>query len=153
MLQEKSCNFSFSGIKTAVNYMVKNLDLNDQNIVNNICFNFEKSVFAHLYRSTKFCVKMLREREDTKNIDTMVISGGVICNNNLRKVIDEKWKNELEMRIIYPPKKEYCNDNGLMVAWNGIEHYLKKDFSDLETCDFYSRWSGLKSKSQKNRKI
>lgn len=136
--------------------MVKNADLNDENIVNNICFNFEKSVFTHLFRSTKYCMKKLREREDTKDINTMVISGGVICNNNLRKVIDEKWKKELKLRIIYPPKKEYCNDNGLMVAWNGIEHFMINDFSDVEKCDFYSRWSGLnknKNKKIKNRKI
>ncbi|CAB4066761.1 unnamed protein product [Lepeophtheirus salmonis] len=49
----------------------------------------------------------------------LVVSGGVACNKTLRSYID-KIASTYGYDTYYPPP-QYCTDNGLMIAWNGIE--------------------------------
>lgn len=59
----------------------------------------------------------------TEKLD-LVISGGVAANkyfvDSIRKICDET--QQLDMSV-YSPSKGLANDNGLMIAWNGLLHY------------------------------
>lgn len=107
--------FSFSGLKTAVLYHVRDskvtLDLGQ------VCFDFQNSAFELVLRNVKKAVTQTR-------IQNVIFAGGVLANGMLREQIrqtsaKEKWSS------FYPDKKIYCTDNGAMVACLG--YYLWKD--------------------------
>ena len=50
-----------------------------------------------------------------------VVSGGVACNSYFRRAFEMLCQNE-GYNLYIPPAK-YCNDNGVMIAWNGIERF------------------------------
>lgn len=62
-------------------------------------------------------------QEGTDSVD-LVISGGVAANSyfvdTIRKICRES--SELNLRV-YAPSRGLANDNGLMIAWNGLLHY------------------------------
>ena len=49
----------------------------------------------------------------------MVVAGGVACNQMLRDSLEELTE-EADLRLVCP-KPRLCTDNGVMVAWAGIE--------------------------------
>ena len=54
---------------------------------------------------------------------TLVASGGVASNSMIRRSL-EKVGSEMGVRVVFPPPK-YCTDNGVMIAWNGLEKYRR----------------------------
>lgn len=68
----------------------------------------------------------------------VVFSGGVACSSYLRFLMNQLC-DYVEVEMFVPPPK-LCSDNGIMIAWNGIEH-LKKGGSlvspeDLDSVHF-----------------
>lgn len=51
-----------------------------------------------------------------------VISGGVACNNFLARAL-EIVCSEKGFKLVRTPSK-WCNDNGVMIAWNGVERWI-----------------------------
>jgi len=103
LLGKNSLDFSFSGLKTAVMYYIKENGLKN---IPDVCASFQKSVADTL------CIKI--ERAIKKyNPKALLVGGGVIQNeyirNRIKKVIGENLK------LFIPPKK-LCLDNGGMVA-------------------------------------
>lgn len=74
--------------------------------------------FEHLASRVLLALK----RDDTKFINTLVVSGGVAGNHYLkhvfRSILDAQGYSDL--RLIFPPPK-FCTDNAAMIAWTGIE--------------------------------
>ena len=54
---------------------------------------------------------------------TLVASGGVASNRMMRSSL-EKLAAATGVRVVFPPPK-YCTDNGVMIAWNGLEKYRR----------------------------
>ena len=54
---------------------------------------------------------------------TLVASGGVASNLMMRSSL-EKLAAATGVRVVFPPPK-YCTDNGVMIAWNGLEKYRR----------------------------
>lgn len=116
--------FSFSGIKTAVMYHCQGhssgktdiRDMDEQE-VKDTAASFQEAVIDVLIAKAN---KAARE----KNVDTLIIGGGVACNSRLR----ERMNGECPCKVIFPSKK-YCIDNGAMIA--GIAfHKLKNGHRD-----------------------
>lgn len=49
------------------------------------------------------------------------MSGGVACNNFLAKAL-EIVCSEKDFKFVRTPPR-LCNDNGVMIAWNGVERW------------------------------
>ncbi|MDD5772538.1 MAG: tRNA (adenosine(37)-N6)-threonylcarbamoyltransferase complex transferase subunit TsaD [bacterium] len=109
-------DFSFSGLKTAVwctynkNINVKNFNLHD------LAAGFQKSVVDTLVRNTF-------ESANRYKIKSILLSGGVASNSSLREAMQEKAKKE-GLDLFCPPK-EFCTDNGAMVAVAGAYKFKK----------------------------
>lgn len=117
-LNKDSLDFSFSGIKTAVLYYIKNKKLTKK-MISKISYSFQESVFDVIIE------KVLRACEKYK-INTVVIGGGVACNKRFHEKIKRAF---LSRKIsIFIPKVTYCLDNGAMVASLG-ESLFKKGYS------------------------
>lgn len=119
-------DFSFSGIKTAVLYRVR-----DKASVKNankdkpadIAAAFQETVVDVLIKKSLLACK-------TKHVNDLVIGGGVAANSRLR----EKFRAQcLKNRInAYFPPKELCMDNAAMTAGLGYTLYKKGARSGLD---------------------
>jgi len=127
-IKKHSCNFSFSGLKTAVRRLIEKLTnceynhfssaskLSEQQIVD-IAASFQKTVAIILTNRLNNCLESVMKSEI--EIKSLVIAGGVAANQYLyHKIAEIGQKYQLE--TLAPPIK-LCTDNGVMVAWAGIE--------------------------------
>ena len=109
-------DFSFSGIKTAVLYAVKNRKPSIKE-KRDIAASFQETVFDSLIAKSFLACKL-------KKVNRLVFGGGVIANKRLR----EKFKTA-SLRIgidCYFPPKGLCMDNAAMVAGLGYQLYKNR---------------------------
>lgn len=124
-------DFSFSGLKTAVLYFVrdereKQADFVEQNL-SNICASVQHTIVSYLMRKLKRAIKQT-------GIHRVTISGGVSANNYLRMVAEET-ANKHGWKLVVP-SLEYCTDNAGMIAMAAHFKFLNKDFADQSVVPF-----------------
>jgi N6-L-threonylcarbamoyladenine synthase len=120
-------DFSFSGIKTAFLYFIrderkKNPAFVEENL-NDIC----ASIQHHLV--TMLTEKLVQASEET-GIKQIAIAGGVSANSGLRNALKELAVNN--NWDLFTPAFEYCTDNAGMIAMAAHHQYQKGIFSTLE---------------------
>ncbi len=120
-------NFSYSGLKTAVAYRVRDMEVTPENIPH-IAASFQRSAIEMLFRKTFNALK-------DKNIKTLTVSGGVAANSVLRQRFEELTEKGYS---VYTAPPAFCGDNGAMVAGRAYQDYRQGHTGDLRT-DAYSR--------------
>lgn len=127
MMHTKDYNFSFSGLKTAVLYKIRDLEKEHSNILQNdkikqkIAKEFEDACFEVLSYKT---IKAIKEY----GIKTLVVGGGVSASPQLKEVINNDIKkNRLKIKT-YFPGKGHTGDNALMIAVAGYFQYKNKKY-------------------------
>ncbi|MFH0913352.1 MAG: tRNA (adenosine(37)-N6)-threonylcarbamoyltransferase complex transferase subunit TsaD [Candidatus Omnitrophota bacterium] len=118
---KKPLDFSFSGIKTAVLYLVRarRLALKDKR---DIAASFQEAVVETVIKKSLLACRM-------KKIKRLVVGGGVAANSRLR----ERFYQEAEKEglKVYFPSIELCMDNAVMVAGLGFQLFKKGYRPDL----------------------
>lgn len=119
-------NFSFSGIKTAVLYFLRdkikeNPSFIEENLAD-ICASIQFTLIKMLMQKLKKAAKEYQ-------IIEIAIAGGVSANSGLRNELAHVAKKS--GWNIYIPKFEYCTDNAAMIAMAAHYKFLKGEFSDL----------------------
>ena len=122
-----SLDFSFSGVKTAVSYYVKEKERDSgplpETHVNNIAAGFQESVVDVLARKAVSACRV-------KKCTTLIVGGGVSANMRLRsKLLKEARAHGIR---VYFPKLEFCLDNAAMVAYLGGELFKAGVSSGLD---------------------
>ncbi len=112
MWRKPGCDFSFSGLKTAVRQRVEALDPDDAQARADLCASFQRTVGDVL---ADRCANALALAPSP----TLVVAGGVAANLYLRGRLEEVAARH-GARLVAPPVK-LCTDNGAMIAWAGIE--------------------------------
>jgi N6-L-threonylcarbamoyladenine synthase len=127
-LDRERHDFSFSGIKTAVNrYIQTQLDAREE--IPDIVAGFQESVVEVL------SAKLLHAAVE-QGCSHAALVGGVAANSRLRdKVREEAGKAGVNVHI---PSIEWCGDNAAMIASIGY-HYLKSGVHSGPADDVYSR--------------
>ena len=120
LLNEDNLNFSFSGLKTAVNQLVKKNNLNDK-FKSDLSASFQLSVSKILLGKIEKTIKKLNQK--SKKIHTLSVVGGVSNNKYIREKI-KNYFNKTHIEIIFPIK-EMMSDNAAMIAWNCINKNTK----------------------------
>ena len=114
------CNFSFSGLKTAVLHLTQKLDdknlLSQENIYD-IAASFQHAVSDVLVNRTRNAIS--EYKSEFPQIPYLVVAGGVAANSMIRQEI-KKLAEEEKIGLIIPDQS-LCTDNGAMIAWGGIE--------------------------------
>jgi N6-L-threonylcarbamoyladenine synthase len=117
-------NFSFSGIKTAILYFLRdNTKVNPDFIAQNlpdICASIQHTLVQMLLTKLK---KAARET----GIRDIAIAGGVSANSGLRTALTQIGI-ELGWNV-YVPRFEYCTDNAAMIAMAAQFKYEQADFT------------------------
>ncbi|OOG15991.1 tRNA (adenosine(37)-N6)-threonylcarbamoyltransferase complex transferase subunit TsaD [Sphingobacterium sp. CZ-UAM] len=120
-------NFSFSGLKTAILYLVQDqLKLNPEFLTENmadLCASVQSRIVSILLNKLKKAAKQT-------GVKDIAIAGGVSANSGLRKELIEM--GEKYSWNVFIPKFEYCTDNAAMIAIAGYHKYLKGDFVDQD---------------------
>ena len=113
------CDFSFSGLKTAVRHAVEGLPNGrpTPGDVDDLCASFQAAVADVLADRTTHAIALYRERFGAGG--TLVVAGGVAANGALREVLGAVAGNA-GLALVAPPPR-LCTDNAAMIAWAGIE--------------------------------
>ncbi len=120
MMHTSSYDFSFSGLKTAVERHIAAHPLQSLDREKLAC-EFEDSVTDVLVYKT------LRAVEEY-GANAVVMGGGVSANKYIRLRLAEALAKIGANLLVCPP--EFSTDNGLMIALSGYFHALKKEFLD-----------------------
>ena len=128
-LDKQGFDFSFSGIKTAVNrYISKNENVRNHQAPD-IAAGFQAAVVDVL------TFKVLNAALQ-KGCDHIAVVGGVAANNGLRKrILQDAVEKNIQVHI---PSPTLCGDNAAMIAATGY-HYLKAGIVSTMDMDVYSR--------------
>lgn len=120
---DKTYDYSYSGIKTAVINLVNNLKQKGQEVnVPNLACSFQKTAVDLLLDKALPAVEEF-------NIKQIVLAGGVSANSYLREQIVERTKNK-DVEVVIPPL--WCTtDNAAMISKVASYLYDEKVFADL----------------------
>lgn len=129
------CDFSFSGLKTAVRQTYDALDAPQPQDVGDLAASFQAAVCDVLVdRSTH---AMTRARRDGENLQPFVVAGGVAANTLIRTRLSAACASH-GFELIAPPPS-LCTDNAAMIAWAGLERLSAGLTDDLSTAP-RARW-------------
>lgn len=116
-------DFSFSGLKTAILYFIRdNVAANPnfvQDNINDICASVEKRIATIL-------LNKLKKAAIQYGITDIALAGGVSANTGLRQGLKQLGEDMGWNTFI--PQFQYCTDNAAMIAIAGYYKYLKGDF-------------------------
>ena len=136
MLNSPDFNFSFSGLKTALLYTVRDHPriLKSKKITGELCAEFQQAVIDVLVSKTIRAAKKFKPK-------TILLGGGVSANKELRKQLGEKIKEVMPNTKYQIPDAKYSMDNAVMIAAAG---YFKWEFSKNRK-PFYNTWRNLEA--------
>ncbi|MGF1545324.1 MAG: tRNA (adenosine(37)-N6)-threonylcarbamoyltransferase complex transferase subunit TsaD [Parvularculaceae bacterium] len=120
LIRRPGCDFSFSGLKTAVRLAAEGLDAPSVGDVADVAAAAQAAIAAHLAERTRGAM-VSGAIEFSGAPPTLVVAGGVAANGAVRDALRSATES-LGWRLIVPPV-EYCADNGAMIAWAGAERF------------------------------
>ncbi|HEC32941.1 MAG TPA: tRNA (adenosine(37)-N6)-threonylcarbamoyltransferase complex transferase subunit TsaD [Candidatus Kaiserbacteria bacterium] len=119
MIDSNDFDFSFSGIKTAVLYKIKEIKKERELSKidkKQIAREFEDAVAEVLLKKTKRAVEEF-------NIKTFILGGGVSANKHIRYTLETHLPQDIE---IFIPPIELTGDNAIMIAAAGYLNFISK---------------------------
>jgi N6-L-threonylcarbamoyladenine synthase len=128
-------NFSFSGLKTAVRYLLPKIRPGeewrltqtpcnlDEQTLRDLCASFQQAIIDVLVTKTIAAAQKYR-------VDLVTMSGGVSCNQELRRqMCDASSRNGIEFKSAEP---WLCTDNAAMIAFAALSR-LRAGFESQVT--------------------
>ncbi|XP_037677656.1 probable tRNA N6-adenosine threonylcarbamoyltransferase, mitochondrial [Choloepus didactylus] len=127
MQHVKNCDFSFSGFQSITDRIImqkeKEEGIEKGQILSSaadIAAAVQHATACHIAKRTHRAILFCKQRGLLSQTDAvLVVSGGVASNLYIRKVL-EIVTNATQCTLLCPPPR-LCTDNGIMIAWNGIE--------------------------------
>lgn len=136
MIDHPNLNFSFSGLKTAVLYCVRDREKNHElskKTVADICASFQQAVIDVLVSKTLKAIKK-------HTIQTLLVGGGVVANQELRQQLKKRCEKEFPNLSCFLPSPRYCTDNAAMIAAAAYFHPKKNTKDGWKTIWVDSGW-------------
>ncbi len=103
--------FSFSGLKTSVLYLLRDLkynaDVRDEKLVRDICASFQRAVVDVL-------VEKAARAAERFSVRSISVAGGVAANRELRETIQAR-ASSIGAKAHFP-RPLYCTDNAAMIG-------------------------------------
>ncbi|KAI3428972.1 putative tRNA N6-adenosine threonylcarbamoyltransferase [Psidium guajava] len=142
MKQHKDCNFSYAGLKTQVRLAIESRNISAQIPISSattqdrsdradIAASFQRVAVLHLEERCERAIEWAMEMEPS--LKYLVVSGGVASNKYVRSRLDQVVKRK-SLELVCPPPS-LCTDNGVMIAWTGIEHFRMGRFDPPPPAD------------------
>lgn len=121
MIKSKNFDFSFSGLKTAVLYLIRDLKKEHSNILTNIrikseiALEFENAAVETLVYKTKVAAEKY-------GVKTIIVGGGVAGNKHLQREIKKEFGKSTKVLF---PGHGLSTDNSIMIGMAGYLKYLE----------------------------
>ncbi|NXS59008.1 OSGP2 protein, partial [Brachypteracias leptosomus] len=123
----RSCAFSFSGLQNLVNNAITQQEKEEGieegellSCVKDVAAAVQHAVAVHIIQRTYRAMLFCRKNSIIPSTNaTLVASGGVASNQYIRKGL-QALADVNGFAFLCPPPR-LCTDNGVMIAWNGIE--------------------------------
>ncbi len=130
--KEKTCDFSFSGLKTSLKYLIRDLGkaMEHPETRASVAASYQHAICTHLCRSVEYAMQL---QPDAKELH---IVGGVSANEHLRQETMLLAKR-CGMEIRWPASLRYCTDNGAMIASAG--YFLLREKPDILSGSFLTK--------------
>ncbi len=123
---KNSLEFSFSGLKTALLYTLREMDGPPQSQqIADLAAGYQEAIVQVLATKAFAALKQ-------SNLAALAVVGGVSANSRLRTILSERAVRE-GIRLSLPPL-EYCTDNAAMIALAGRQSLMRgeRPYSDLD---------------------
>ena len=131
LLHDKTLNFSFSGLKTAVlTHLKKQSHIPEGAELHDLCASFQAAVCEVLVKKTEAALQQ-------EGLQRLVVGGGVACNSGLRQAM-QQLATRLKIELQVPPPV-LCGDNAAMLAVAG-DAYLSVGCQDDLAMDAVATW-------------
>ena len=127
MIHHPTLNMSFSGLKTAVVHLLQQYPHPSEQERADIAASFQKAAIETLILKSQKALALT-------GLTQLVVAGGVSANLYLRQQLQQ-----LGVRCFFP-RKEFCTDNGAMIAYAGYER-LRRGFQTDLSIDIKARWN------------
>jgi N6-L-threonylcarbamoyladenine synthase len=129
MIKSKDLNFSFSGLKTSMFYLLKKTsDKNQIKNLNYLASSYQEAVFETI-------LLKIKKANDQYKVNNLVVVGGVTANQRLRLLI-RNYAKENKINVLFPSFKKYCTDNAAMIGvvanYKFDKAIVQKDFDKLD---------------------
>lgn len=130
MSRYRDCQFSFAGMKNIAKRHImlqeKILQLEADEVIPDFpdfCANFLGASTRHICNRTQRAIEFCEKKGLMNGVDkkSLVVAGGVACNDFIFNALAELCA-KLNYQAVRPSKK-LCTDNGIMIAWNGVERF------------------------------
>lgn len=137
LIGQDSCDFSFSGLKTAVRRAVDALPAGAVSISDaaDLCAAFQSTVGDIIIDRVNRAID--RYLHDNPAQPSLVVAGGVAANQYLRGLLTDLCAKR-GLHFAAPPLK-LCTDNAAMIAWAGIER-AQLGLIDDASFAIHTRW-------------
>ena len=139
LLDREDCNFSFSGLKTAL--MRKQAELMDkqgglfEKDVSDLSASFQQAMRDVIIEKSIRAIDLYSTF--TNENQTFAIAGGVAANGKIRHSLQKVCKTK-KIDFLAPPL-ELCTDNAAIIAYAAAERFLHGDYDDT-TISARPRW-------------
>ena len=119
LMRREGCDFSFSGLKTAVARAVERYPAGalPQSEAADIAASFQRAVAEVLADRAGNAMAMMRARSPAARL--LVVAGGVASNGAIHTALTQA-ADARGFQMVAPPVR-LCTDNAVMVAWAGLE--------------------------------
>ena len=129
-------NLSFSGLKTAVRKIIESYSpdgkvehaILPKRDLADVCACFQKTATECLLIKLEKAIKYFKTHYPEGQ--ELVVAGGVAANTYLRGAL-ERLAKAYRLTFAAPPVR-FCTDNGVMIAWAGLERFQKGLVDDLD---------------------
>lgn len=137
LIRQPGCDFSFSGLKTALLREVEKQTDNgrEANLVADLAASYQAAIADCLENRTRNAMAAFKAQVDGPL--NFVIAGGVAANTRIREKLESLSKTE--GFSYFAPPIWLCTDNGAMIAWAGIEKSKLNKGDPLDT-SVRARW-------------
>jgi N6-L-threonylcarbamoyladenine synthase len=139
LYKKPNCDFSFSGLKTAVKDLITSLGGQEglsQTQRYDICASLQYTIAQTVEDRLIKAVSMFEGSHG--KLSSLVVSGGVCANTEIRGVL-KQYTDTNNIKLHLPPM-ELCTDNAVMIAWAGLQKY-KTQGADGLNFPIRSRWA------------
>ncbi len=119
LARDKSCDFSFAGLKTAARRAWDSLENPDDTDRADLAAAMQAAIAGHLSERTRRAMDAFKSRFSGEASPRLVVAGGVAANGAVREALQSEAKRA-GFQWLAPPLK-YCTDNAAMIALAGAE--------------------------------